>query len=410
MRFASILSSPERRQKTLSVLGVAALAAWLVWWVLGLAHDKLFGIDHSWFRIPALGADFYTESDLFTRVWLKGDDPYLNEDRLFHYPPVVLRLFSWVGFFEPRVALWIWIGALAVITVASTLVACRSRVALGIPKVPAAQALPLVLWNSAVIFEMERANWDFVSFAAVLVALPLLRPRRAPLDFLAGCLLAVCPWVKIYPGFLGIGLLALRRWYALAGFVVAGAGILLGMWAETLRAVHIVKLAMEIVRRMGWLGGIYPPWVHSLSMAWLRILDITIGRPKGERIVGYTAWAFAAAVVVPLLAWVGLRLCRSQGRDRLVYPFLLWVLAVASFVPDIANDYSLAFLPVAALAVSSFRDPPLVRVGLVLLALWWQPFWLPIPGPVMLVVKLVGVIAVGRSITERAKELDVQPA
>ena len=40
-----------------------------------------------WFRLPALGADFWTESDLFARVWLSGHDPYLNEDRLFHYPP-----------------------------------------------------------------------------------------------------------------------------------------------------------------------------------------------------------------------------------------------------------------------------------------------------------------------------------
>jgi hypothetical protein len=81
---------------------------------------------------------------------------------------------------------------------------------------------------------------------------------------------------------------------------------------------------------------------------------------------------------------------------------------VASFVPDIANDYSLSFLPVAAIAVSSFRDPVLVRVGLVVLAVWWQPFWLPIPGPTMLAIKLLGVIAVGRSLIARVSELDAK--
>lgn len=405
MRVASVLLAPSWRRRALDVLGIGALAAWVAWWVDGFRRLLLFGVEYSWFRIPALGADFFTESDLFARVWLKGQDPYLNEDRLFHYPPLVLRLFAWVGFFSPIDAERIWTGVLAVIIVASTVVACRSRNALGIPKISVLHGLPLVLFNSAVVFEMERANWDFISFAAILAALPLLKPKKPPLDFLAGCLLAICPWVKIYPGLLGIGLLCLRRWYAVAGFAVAGVGIFAAAPGETLRAVHIVKLAMDIVRRMGWLGGTYPPWVHSLSMAWLRLVDVTIGRERGEPIVKYTAWAAALVVVLPLISWVGLRLFRATARDRLVYPWLLWVLAVASFVPDIANDYSLAFLPVAAVAISSFRDPPLVRVGLALLAIWWQPFSLPIPGPVMLAIKLVGVVAVGRSIILRADEL-----
>jgi hypothetical protein len=141
-------------------------------------------------------------------------------------------------------------------------------------------------------------------------------------------------------------------------------------------------------------------------MAWLRILDVTVGRTKGQQIITYTAWPVALAIVLPIIGWVGLRLYRSKHADRLIYVWFLWVLSVASFVPDIANDYSLSFLPVAAIAVSSFRDPLFVRIGLVLLALWWQPFFLPIPGPIMLAIKLLGVLAVGRSITARADELE----
>jgi hypothetical protein len=406
MSFVSDFLVSRWSRRALDALCIAVLSAWVLWWHNGFHNMILVGIERSWFRVPALGADFWTESDLFARAWLQGQDPYLNEDRLFHYPPLVLRMFAWVGFFHPIVACKIWIAVLGIIIIAATVVACRTRTALGLRELPILHALPLVLLNSAVVFEMERANWDYISIAAILVALPLLNPRRPALDFIAGCLLAVCPWVKIYPGLLGLALIALRRWHALAGFATGCVGFLILFWGEFIRSLHIVNLAMDLVRRLGWLGGQYPPWVHSLSMAWLRILDVTVGRKIGQKIVTYTAWPFALAIVLPIIAWVGMRLYRSKHADRLTYVWLLWVLAVASFVPDIANDYSLSFLPVAAIAASSFRDPLLVRVGLVVLAVWWQPFWLPIPGPTMLAIKLLGVVVVGRSIIARVSELD----
>src|SRR5204862_872720 len=122
-----------------------------------------------------------------------------------------------------------------------------------------------------------------------------------------------------------------------------------------------------------------PPWVHSLSMAWLRVVVVTIGREKGMKIVSYTAWPVAMLIVLPIIGWVCMRVYRAKNTDRVTYGLLLWILTIASFVPDIANDYSLCILPIGAIAVSSFRDPLLVKVGLVLLALWWQPFSLPIP-------------------------------
>ena len=58
----------------------------------------------------------------------------------------------------------------------------------------------------------------------------------------------------------------------------------------------------------------------------------------------------AAAIVTPWLLWVCWRVYRCERRRQLTYPLLLWVVALGSFVPGIANDYSLVFLPLAIVA------------------------------------------------------------
>jgi hypothetical protein len=96
--------------------------------------------------------------------------------------------------------------------------------------------------------------------------------------------------------------------------------------------------------------------------------------------------------------------CRQSA--PLAYPLLLWLVSAASFVPDIANDYSLAFLPLAAACVLGARDSRVVLGGAAVAALWWQPLAFPIPGLLLLVVKLVGLVVVGASLVARAAELD----
>ena len=95
-------------------------------------------------------------------------------------------------------------------------------------------------------------------------------------------------------------------------------------------------------------------------------------------------------------------LVRSQGVTN---PFLLWVLAMASFVPPVANDYNLFFLPLAALAVWDRRDPVYVHVMMAFLLLWWQPLALPIDGRMILVFKLAGLLAVALCLSGRAGEV-----
>jgi hypothetical protein len=400
-----------RDHRLLTLLGGALLVLWGVWWGVSLPAGRLFFAEHLWFRFPALGSDFWTQSDYAARLWAGGVDPYADEHHLFHYPPIVIRLFLWTPLLSPVVALRVWIVVLAALLVLGSLAASRARRALGSGELPATLALALVLLGFPGVFTMERANFDLIVLAALLLAVEISRrgessPRAAAwAELLAGGVLAVGPWVKLYPGLMAVGLVATRRFRMLAGFVVAGVGIGCLAPDETLQSFHVLGLAMNLARTLA-AGEPFPPWSHSLSLAWTKLGEATAGTSLGALVGSIPASAFGAAVIAPLLAWVCLRVWRSRKSGPLLYPLLAWICAVASSVPVIANDYSLIFLPLAAVAASSVRDPLVVRVALALLALWWQPFWLPVPGLLMLAVKLAGLVAVGVSITRRAAELD----
>jgi hypothetical protein len=233
----------------------------------------------------------------------------------------------------------------------------------------------------------------------LLVACWLFEKKDARAEFLAGCILAVGFWVKLYPGLMGLGLLSLRRYRAAAGFIVGIIVIFLIWPKETISSFDILHLA---VARMKFLTTLEPmaPWSHSFSVAWVKVaLAIS---PKLMAIPGD---AVAAAVVLLMSGSVCWKLYRSPGCEALAYPLLLWLNALGSSVGVIANDYSLAFLPIAAVAVHSFRDPWFVRIAMGLLVIWWQPFDLHIPAGVMLVIKVLGLASVGASLVYRASEL-----
>jgi hypothetical protein len=84
---------------------------------------------------------------------------------------------------------------------------------------------------------------------------------------------------------------------------------------------------------------------------------------------------------------------------------LLWLNALGSCVGVIANDYSLAFLPLAAICVHSFKDPWFVKLSMLLLVIWWQPLDPHLMGIPFLAIKLLGIASVGVSLVLRAKEL-----
>jgi len=115
-------------------------------------------------------------------------------------------------------------------------------------------------------------------------------------------------------------------------------------------------------------------------------------------------------VVLAAASFVCARVWRCRGAAPLTYPLLLWIIGLASCVPVIANDYSLVFLPVAAVAVWSRKDPALVQAGLLLSLVWWQPVALPINAVLLLVLKLCALASVGGCIVLRAAALHRAPA
>jgi hypothetical protein len=106
-----------------------------------------------------------------------------------------------------------------------------------------------------------------------------------------------------------------------------------------------------------------------------------------------------------LLFWVGFQIYRCPKRHELIYPYFTWILALATFVPTISNDYNLFFLPLTVLAIWDRRDPLIVHISLLLLLLWWQPFYLPINDRLFLFIKLFSLVALAISLTKRCREL-----
>ncbi|MBM4362682.1 MAG: hypothetical protein FJ104_08370, partial [Deltaproteobacteria bacterium] len=137
----------SRARRALALGGGALLAAWVAWWIVALVRLDLPGFASTWIPQPAFGADFWTQPEYAARSWYHRVDPYANERHLFHYPPLVIRLFLWVNYVPPAAALRIWIVANALVLVAATLAALRVREALGLPLPPRALALALVLWS-----------------------------------------------------------------------------------------------------------------------------------------------------------------------------------------------------------------------------------------------------------------------
>lgn len=392
-------------------IAVALLVVWGVWWGISLWEGQLLFADRTWITHPAFGVDFWTQTDLAARKWHAGQDPYADHVHLFHYPPIVIRLFSWTPLFEVMTALRIWIVVLAVTLLVGVWGAVRARRDLGLQPVSFPAAAALTLYSFPALFALERSNFDLITLMVIVAAWALFRWKSAAGDGVGGALLAIGPWVKIYPGLLGVGLFGLRRFWAVGGFVLAGLGIGLAALQETMRSFHVLALAIRYARPVVTRADFFP-WGHSVSIAWWKL-----GRALGVQ-VPVPASAIALVLLSPLLLWVVFRVYRTMprqgagGRDRgslraeaaLALPVLLWVTALGSFVPQIANDYSLVFLPLAALVVWRWQDPWPLQAGLAMLVVCLQPVALPIPGWVLLGLKVAGLAAIGAAIARRAEE------
>lgn len=377
------------------------LVLWGVWWCCSVHRQELAAGPRMWFQPPAFGVDFYHHVDRPSRIWWDGGDPYADQEYFFAYPPSVMRIFSWVNYLTPRTALSIWLLVMTAIIAAAAWATSRSRRRLSLSKIPPIAAIVLILFSTPVLFAMERGQYDPLILLFILAALPLLRHPSKWAQFAAGAVLCLAPWAKVYPGLLVVGLVGMRRWRALAAFVVVGIALCLVNFAEMRQflvnnAIHIRKTEDFA---LAFPGGPCA-WNHPLALVWA---SLWLGTKLSwlALIPGKIA---AAALLLPPLAWVTYHVYRSPGRAALAYPYFLWIMALATFVPPVSNDYNLCFLPLAVLAAWDRRDPLLVHVAIALLFLWWQPVGMSIHGKAVFGIKLLGLLALAVSLVERACE------
>jgi hypothetical protein len=382
---------------------VALLAVWGLWWKSSLRHNRLVDGQHTWVEVyHFLGVDFLNNYRA-SRHWLAGGDPYCEPfgdplGRKLCYPPAVLPGFAWCDGFSVRSALRLWVIALTLIALAGGWMAWRARRELGLWKVPLPFTLAAVLWCTPVLFAIERGNYDLLVLLLLMPAVWALRARSLPRDGVAGTCLALATVLKIYPGFLIVGLASLRRWRALAYFALAGLTLGLASWNDL--PAFRANLGEFIAQAQGGYAQTVHVNAHTLTTYWKPFWTDTLL----SGLAGVPGTLAALVLVLPLAGWVSYRVYRRADCPGLLFPYLVWLAAAATFLPKVSNDYNLVFLPLAVLAVWDRRDPVWVHLLMAFCLLWWQPLALPVGPKLVLAFKYFGLLAAGVSLANRAAE------
>ncbi len=388
---------------------LALLVLWAGWWVQALRRDHLATGPGLWFPVLSfIAGDFVVHIDHTARIFAEGGDPYRLDDWIcasLPYPPMIPRLFRWVTLFSIRAAGVVWILALAVIFVSATWAVHRTRRNLGLAPVPWPWLLVAVLYSTPVVVAMERGQCDPLVIPLFGLAAWLLRRRSPWADPAAGALLGLTAWIKYYPGLAIVALIALRRWRALALFVIVAGGIGLHDLDGVRRSIANGSRIAAVSHPKADLH----PLQHAIAKFWPSLCRAARCNDPA-RLPGPIA---SALLLMPPLVAVGLRLDRLRrlGRDPgpLLWPTFLWLAAAATFALPYAIDYNLVFLPLALLATWDRRDPLAVPMIFGLLLLWWQPLELPIDGRILFVLKLLGLYASSLCLRLRADELAAPP-
>jgi len=373
-------------------LVVGLIGLWVGWWVASSRRDSMVFGTSTWVPpLSFLAGDFKVHVDHVARLQAAGVDPYRQAGdwvcALYPYPPMVARSFAWVALVGPATAARLWQVALASLFAGGAVAAWRTRRVLGLSEA--------VLFSTPAVFAMERGQSDPMVILPLGVSAWLLARRGAGPDLAAGALLGATAWLKYYPGLAAVALLALGRSRALAAFVAVAA------------LIGVVDL--DGVRRSIRNGAIGQaamadkvPHVHetkhSLVENWPSLKFVRRSRPL-RQVPGAVA---AAALLLPAVVAVSRQVARSADPGPVLFPYLLWLTAAATFGMPYANDYNLVPLPLAILATWDRRDPWPAQVALGVMLAWWQPFWLPMGGPALLGIKLAGLYAAGACLAARA--------
>lgn len=272
----------------------------------------------------------------------------------------------------------------------------RWRAKLGLEDIPTSLGVAALLFSTPVLFALERSNYDLLVVPLVATAAFLLRKDDATRDVLIGMFLAIAVWAKIYPGLLLLGLLALKRWRASAWLATFCVFIALSDVPELIKFMANIQREMQVAKDLARFVHDIHPWNHPLGIVWP---DLWARTP-----LALIPGAIGAALVIGTLsAWVSWNIYQSPAREHLAFPYLFWIVAAATFVPAVSNDYNLAPLPLAILALWTWRYGWPIHVGLLLLFLWWQPVALPIPGRMIMLIKLGGLTTVAAMLVQQAK-------
>lgn len=382
------------KQRIPHLAGWVLVVLWLGWWLINLSANHLVGGSKTWVpRFPILGIDFlYNQQGV--QVWLAGGNPYRevldlgSASEFYGYPPLALRVFAWSALLNARAAVAVWMIVLTGLSVLVTWVCWNGRVALGLPRPAFSLALGCVLWSTPVLYSLERGNFDLLVLVLLLAVAALLGRNARGADWLAGGCLAAAVGLKVYPVLCGFLFLVLRRPHAVLGAAVAGVALVLMDVPGTLDFLHNSREVFgrhapfahgRMHETMHTLPGMWPLLWQATPLEWLTAIP------------GQAAWA---ALMLPAVGLIGYRIWNCPQPTGVVLPALLWLTAVATFLPVVSNDYNLICLPLAVVAVWKIRDRVETHILVGLLLLWWQPFLCPIGPRLLLACKLAGVYAV----------------
>lgn len=405
--------APATASRVQRAVGILLLVAWLAVWCFSIARDQSVLRGWSWLPLwDKLSVDVQGNF-LCSRALVRGEDPYKLEfgsllPLTYGYPPATLWQFTWCAFMPSlRAAAITWFIASSLIMMLAVHACLRVRRELGLRSIDPGLALGLFLFSSPVFFEFERSNCNSLVLLHLVIACAALRGRTLFGDLLAGAVLGLAAWTKIYPFIAIPTLLVFRRPRAFC-FAVAFSLLYAAADTEGLRNFWDHRQATAAIHYAG-VHGIYDSFMHPLGAWWVllwRKAGVTAFDPLPQALI-------AIALLAPLFFLVTRPILNLSVQDRakVLLPFLLWAASVATFVLPIANDYNLIFLPLALLCVFDFGFSGASKgmwfaAVLALISLpWLQPFRMSIDPYIMTVLKLCCLAAAGIAIRTRCAAL-----
>ena len=412
------------RALVLSAVGVLLLGLWAYHWLASWKQGHLKHSPRPWLnRYEYFGIDFL-HNYFAARHWANGGDPFREpfgdpipppHTRKLVYPPIVIPVFAWCALVDdPRTAVGGWMLALVSFATLGGIAAWKARRKLGLSDVPLSIVLAVVLINAPFAFALERGNYDLLVVPLVLTAVWGLNKRRFAGDALAGVCLALAVGLKAYPGVLVAGLVPLRRWRALACTLAFGAAFLAYRFDDLRVAADNLQALADVHDPETHYKDVIPdpeqrhplPNTHSITASWYTVWAHT----KLSALARIPSAVASGLICCSMFVWIAVLAYRCPNPAPALVPLALWAVALGTFVPKVANDYSLVFLPMAAAAVWDRRDPPAVHAALGFAVVVLQPVAFQLSPTVAFGAKVAAVIAVGWCLAARLKALAAHPA